>query len=178
MPENENGSTTETDNPTTEPKPEEKPEPQGDGTDWKAESRKWEKRAKDNSDAAKRLKELEDKDKSESEKLSERATSAEKRAEEAEARALKAEVAHEKGLTAKQAKRLQGSTREELEADADDLLESFPAGKDGKDDEPEEDKPGHGRPKEKLRPGASPDTEPARTPREIADAVIKRTRGL
>jgi hypothetical protein len=38
----------------------------------------------------------------------------------------RAEIAHEKGLTAAQAKRLQGSTREELEADADDLLATFP----------------------------------------------------
>lgn len=37
------------------------------------------------------------------------------------------EVAHDKGLTAKQAERLSGSTREELEADADALLQLFPS---------------------------------------------------
>ncbi len=42
---------------------------------------------------------------------------------------LRAEIASEKGLTLKQAKRLTGTTREELEADADDLLESFPTPK-------------------------------------------------
>lgn len=40
---------------------------------------------------------------------------------------LKAEVAAERGLTKSQAKRLQGTTLEELNADADDLLEAFPA---------------------------------------------------
>lgn len=53
-------------------------------TDWVAEARKWEKRAKDNSaaakanaDAAKRLAALEDANKSETEKLTDRATKAE-----------------------------------------------------------------------------------------------------
>lgn len=40
---------------------------------------------------------------------------------------FRAEVAHEKGLTAKQAARLVGATREELTADADELLATFPA---------------------------------------------------
>lgn len=38
----------------------------------------------------------------------------------------RAEIAQEKGLTARQAARLVGSTREELAADADELLETFP----------------------------------------------------
>ena len=38
---------------------------------------------------------------------------------------FRAEVAHEKGLTADQAKRLVGTTREELAADADELLKVF-----------------------------------------------------
>lgn len=38
---------------------------------------------------------------------------------------FKAEVAHEKGLTAAQARRLVGATREELAADADELLKDF-----------------------------------------------------
>jgi len=49
----------------------------------------------------------------------------ERQAKDSEDRALRAEVANAKGLTAKQAKRLQGGTREELEADADDLLEDI-----------------------------------------------------
>lgn len=63
-----------------------------------------------------------DADKTEAEK---RAAS-EARAEAAELRATRLEVAHEKGLTPAQAKRLVGTTREELEADADEVLRDFP----------------------------------------------------
>ncbi len=45
---------------------------------------------------------------------------------------FRAEVAHEKGLTAGQAKRLVGTTREELAADADELLKEFKPADDGK----------------------------------------------
>lgn len=71
------------------------------------------------------LKEFEDRDKTEAQKLIERADAAEKRAAEVEGRALRLEVAAEKGLTPAQAKRLVGSTREELETDADELLTTF-----------------------------------------------------
>jgi hypothetical protein len=64
-----------------------------------------------------------DADKSEAEKR----TAAEQRAQAAELRATKLEVAGEKGLTPAQAKRLFGATREELEADADEILRDFPA---------------------------------------------------
>ncbi|GIF14795.1 hypothetical protein [Actinoplanes teichomyceticus] len=64
-----------------------------------------------------------DADKSEAE----RRAAAEERAAAAELRALRLEVAAEKGLSPAQAKRLVGATREELEADADELLEAFPA---------------------------------------------------
>jgi len=74
---------------------------------------------------AARLKEFEDRDKTETQKLAERAEAAERRAVELETRSLRLEVATEKGLTAAQAKRLVGATREELEADADELLETF-----------------------------------------------------
>ena len=72
-----------------------------------------------------RIEELDNKDKSEVEKLSSKLADAERKAQEAEQRALRAEVAASKGLTTAQAKRLQGSSLEELEADADELLESF-----------------------------------------------------
>lgn len=87
------------------------------------EKRAAEKRA---SDLEARLKEFEDRDKTEAQKLAERAEAAEKRAAEIEARALRLEVAHEKGLTPGQAKRLVGSTRDELETDADEILRDFP----------------------------------------------------
>lgn len=54
--------------------------------------------------------------------LEERVAEIERHAKESEARAMRAEVANAKGLTPTQAKRLIGTTREELEADADELL--------------------------------------------------------
>lgn len=64
-----------------------------------------------------------DADRSEAEKRA----AAEERATAAELRATRLEVAHDKGLTPAQAKRLVGTTREELEADADEILRDFPA---------------------------------------------------
>ncbi len=78
-------------------------------------------------EVAARLKEIDDQDKSDNEKLTERLTTAEKLAADAEVRAMRAEVAHSKGLTPGQAKRLAGTTVEELEADADELIETFGA---------------------------------------------------
>lgn len=63
-----------------------------------------------------------DADKSEAEKRA----AAEQRATDAELRATRLEVAHAKGLTPAQAKRLVGATKEELEADADEILRDFP----------------------------------------------------
>ena len=71
---------------------------------------------------ADKAKELEDANKSEQEKLLERLAAAEKREADTTVRLLRAEVASEKGLSTKQAARLTGSTREELEADADEFL--------------------------------------------------------
>lgn len=158
-----------------ESQPEPKDEPQGDSTDWKAEARKWEERAKRsrdeaqaNAEAARKLKELEDADKSEVDRLRETVEAANKRADEAEAKALRAEIAAEKGLSLSQAKRLIGSTREELEADADELLEAFKPSDDKRDDKSR-------RPQERLRPGASnEDDEGAVDPKKVADAVLSR----
>jgi hypothetical protein len=54
--------------------------------------------------------------------LEDRVAEIERQAKASEERALRAEVANAKGLTADQAKRLIGTTREELEADADEFL--------------------------------------------------------
>lgn len=98
-------------------------------TDWKAEANKWkslarqnEKAAKSNAEAAKRLSEMEEADKSETEKLASERDQHRTRADSAELSLARLEVALEKGLTRAQAKRLVGSTREELEADAEELL--------------------------------------------------------
>ena len=59
--------------------------------------------------------------------LEDRVAEIERTAKESEERALRAEVANAKGLTPSQAKRLVGSTREELEADADELVKDIGA---------------------------------------------------
>lgn len=96
-------------------------------TDWKAEARKWESRAKENltaakanEGAAKRLAEIEEAQKTEAQKVQERLDAAERRAAELELKATRAEVAAAKGVPANL---LTGSTQAELEASADALLE-------------------------------------------------------
>ncbi len=162
-----------TTDPTTDPKP--NPDPADKDPDWKAEAEKWkamsrkhEQQAKANADAAKKLAEAEDADKSEIQKAADRAAQAEKRAEEAERHALRLEVAGEKGLTSAQATRLVGATKEELESDADELLESFkPAG----DNDDGKSKPLGGKPKEKLSGGGDPTEEPEPDAREIVEKI-------
>lgn len=69
--------------------------------------------------------------KSEVELLNERFAQLEQTATEERAARWRLEVAAEKGLTPQQAARLAGGTREELAADADTLLELFPAAPPG-----------------------------------------------
>jgi len=130
---------------------------------WKAMSRKHEAEAKANKDAAKKLADMEDADKSEVQKLTDKATASDKAAASAGGELSRLRVAMRKGLTEAQAKRLIGTTEEELEADADALLTEFtPPDKDGKPT----------RPKERLRSGAAPDEEPDETdPRKLAAMV-------
>lgn len=130
--------------------------------------------------AAERLEKIEADGQSETEKAVRRAEAAERRAEQAEAKHLRLEIAIEKGLTPAQAKRLVGSSREELEGDAAELLEAFgPRKADGegdpKDPKAEGDpKPDpRRRPTERLRSGAVPEAEPEKSPTEIADEVLK-----
>lgn len=81
------------------------------------------------------------------------------RADAADLRAMRAEVAASKGLTTAQARRLQGSTVEELEADADELVAAFKPVDDAGGAPPADDgrrRGGTARPTENLRPGATP----------------------
>lgn len=116
-------------------------EPQGAGepTDWKAEydklladSRKWERRAKDNAQKAKAYDELAAKSMTDAE----RADAATKRAEEAEAKiaeyerraeraGIVSEVARQTGADAELLARMTGDTREEVEANAAWLAEKL-----------------------------------------------------
>jgi len=75
------------------------------------------------------VKQFEDRDKTEQQKLAERAETAEKAAADAEARLLRLTVGAEKGLPAALAERLQGTTEEEMAADADRLLEAVKPGR-------------------------------------------------
>ena len=91
-----------------------------------AESRKWESRAKENKEAAKRLAEMEDASKSDAEKLADatrRAESAEQKLaeyeRERERAAIVAEVAADKGVDADWLSRMAGDGREAIEANAD-----------------------------------------------------------
>jgi hypothetical protein len=154
----------------------------GDGKDlaaevekWKTMSRRHEQRAKENAAAAQRLKELEDADKSETERLMEASKAAEKRAEEAEAKALRYEVAADKNVPAKLARFLTGSTREELEAAADELIEA--TGGNGKEPGTGESsgETGGGKPKEKLRGGASSEDDSEEKP--VSDVLAAIPRG-
>lgn len=163
------------DKPDTKPddsKPDDKPDDSkpdtGDVDKWKGLSRKHET---DLRKAQKELDELKNAGKSETEKLTDRVAQAEKSLAAAEARALQLEVAGEKGLTSAQAKRLVGTTREELEADADELLETF-GGKPSDGDKP---KPG-GRPKEDLKGGSGTqsDEPEEKDPRKLAAAIPRR----
>ncbi|MEZ5380156.1 MAG: hypothetical protein R2754_00015 [Microthrixaceae bacterium] len=103
-----------------------------------------------------RLAEIEEADKSEAQKLADRAAAAEKAAAEAQAKADRLEIAAEKGLTPQQAARLQGATREDLEADADELLELFKSSTGEDDGKPS------GAPRQKpreLQGGNDPESE-------------------
>lgn len=100
--------------------------------DWKAKARDWEKRSKQN---AARIAELEPKasqydaleqaSKSELDLARETSATLQKELESTQREALVASVALDKGLPANLARRLQGGSREELEADADELLSQF-----------------------------------------------------
>jgi len=102
-----------------------KPKPTETVEFWKQKAREQETRAKANAKAAETLEQIENASKTEQERAAEALKSAETRAVDAEKALLKLTVAFEKGLTPAQAKRLVGDSREDLEADADDLLATF-----------------------------------------------------
>lgn len=155
---------------------------------WKGLSRKHEDRAKENADAATELKKLQDADKSDSQKAADKAADAEKRATEAEAKALRLEVAIDKapeGMSLAQvrklSKRLSGSSKDELEEDAEELFADFAPKSDAdtdtdddeKDDEKkDEDAATRRRPTERLRPGTVPAAKSEEAdPEKLADAI-------
>jgi hypothetical protein len=139
-----------------------------DDTDWVAEARKWEQRAKANKTAAEELKKIQDANKTESQRLVEDRDSHKSRAEQAEGELLRLRVGLRKNLTEAQAKRLIGNTEEELEADADDLIATF--GGQGGSEAPVSKT----RPTENLRGGGDPDTEPEPDLSKVISEIPRR----
>lgn len=124
--------------------------------------------ARDGREALAQLKQIEDRDKTEAQKLQERAEAAEQKLATAERNAMVASVALSKGLTEAQAKRLIGTTQEELEADADELLSTFGSSTNGGQDPPRTTR-------ERLRPGAVPSAEEEENdPKKLAAQVPRR----
>lgn len=148
--------------PAPDPEPDDDPKP--DDQQLREMRTALRKANKEAADARTKLKDLEDKDKSEGERAQSAAAAAEKRAEAAEARALRLEVATRKGLNAAQAKRLVGSTEEELEADADEILESF---KPAEGDKP----PVPGKPTADLKGGGDPTEDVDVNVREVIESI-------
>jgi len=103
-----------------------------ESTDWKAKAREWEKRAKQN---MARISELEPKatqfealqaaSQTDLERAQAQAEALQQELASTQRQALIASVALDKGLPANLARRLQGETREDLEADAEELLAQF-----------------------------------------------------
>jgi hypothetical protein len=136
---------------------------------WKALARKNEQRAKENATAAQKLAEIENANKTELEKLTERAAAAEARAAQIELAATRNEIALEKGLTPSQAKRLVGSTRDELAADADELLADLKVSKPSA--APSSDAQGkQGEPVGQVKQITSRDQLKSMTPEQIVQA--------
>lgn len=101
-------------------------EPQGtEETDWKAEARKWERRAKDNAkyrEAADKWADYEKSLKPEQERMADELDGLRKEAATAKLALLRYEVAKEKQVPLEAVRLLSGETKEELEEAADSLL--------------------------------------------------------
>lgn len=108
----------------TEEKPDEQPKPD---IDWKAKAREWEKRAKENSTAAKRLSEIEEASKTEQQKLAERAEAAERQAADAQREMARLRVLSEVALPADLHEFVVGNDEDELRAKAQKLKAQFAA---------------------------------------------------
>lgn len=126
-----------------------------------AENASWRTKLRDAEPFVAKARELEEAQKTAEQRAAEAQTAAEQRATAAESRLMRLEVAAEKGLTATQAKRLVGATREELLADADDFIASLPAPPAA---------PTTRTPVEALRPGALPNPPNPSLDDQIAEA--------
>lgn len=129
-----------------------------------------ERRAKD---AETKLKEAEDADKSEVERLRGQVADLTKDRDAAVSRADRYEIAAAKGLSLSQARRLVGSTKEELETDAEEMRQEL--GLDKEKDPPAEDEAkgtGKGLPKENLKAGASNAEDETPDAGKLAESIL------
>ncbi len=94
--------------------------------DWKSMARTWEKRAKENAEAATRLAEIENANKTEAQKQAEALEAALQRESTATSQLLRYEVAADKGVPPALVRFLAGTSREEIEESAAALLEAIP----------------------------------------------------
>lgn len=101
--------------PTSESAPAQDPTetPAKPETDWKAEAKKWESRAKENKTAADKLAAIEEANKTEVQRAADRLAEAEAKAAEAERRATRFEIAAEYKLSSEDAKALEHVTSED-----------------------------------------------------------------
>ena len=119
-----------------------------------------------------RVKSAEDAEKTELERLQGQVSSLEKRAEAAEAKADRFEVAASKGLSLAQARRLVGSTKEELEQDAEEMRAELGLDKDDDTEDKGDKGEGRGKPRENLRSGALNEEEEQPDPGKLADSIL------
>lgn len=135
------------------------------------EAKKYRLEAKAKDDELAELKKAQDSSKSDMEKVQEQIAALEKRAETAERQAMVAKVAQAKKLPAALASRLTGKTQEELEADADQLIEGLgikPEDDEGGDAKP----PPSNKPTPDLKGGTDPTEGDVETnPGKLAESV-------
>jgi len=159
--------------PDPEPDPKPKPDDLGEGGKKALDAERKARRDAEQreADLKKRLEELEDKDKTEVEKLRKENAQLKQDIADRDGRLLRAEIATEKGLTPAQAKRLVGASREELEADADEILTAFGPNPGEKKDPP----PPGSRPRPELRGGSDPtEAPPEMDPAKLAASVPRQ----
>lgn len=114
--------------------------------DWKSKAREWEKRAKANADAAKRLQQIEDANKTEAQRAADELARLRADADDARSQLLRHEVAADLGVPPKLVRFLTGTAREDVEASARDLLEAI-----------------------RVEPAAAPPARPTESVRRVAN---------
>lgn len=129
-------------------------EPRAD-TDWEAEARKWEKRAKANHDAAKRLDKLERANESDAQRLERERDEARQNAESSTSELARLRAAMRYGLAEDDLDLLGTGTAEEIDERAKRLADRLGAAA--------KKPPASRRPAESLRGGNDPEREPEET---------------